>query len=88
MMTVLERLPSASIEPCGMKHLYRAVLGWDLLLRNVIDALRAHMLCCLLQEVQGEIVHAHIAPVVLQLGLACNISRTCTALLQSFVPGY
>jgi len=87
-MTVLERFQGASLEPCRMKHLHRAVLGRDLFLRNVIDALRAHMLCCLLQELQGEIVHAHVAPVVLQLGLACNISRTCTALLQSFVPGY
>lgn len=48
------------------QHLNRAVLGWDLLARDVVPPLGRQALGSLLQEVAAEVVHADVAPVVAQ----------------------
>ena len=50
--------------------LYRAVLGGDLLVGNVILPLLLQLVCHADKELGAEVVHAHIAPSVPQFSCA------------------
>ena len=50
--------------------LYCAILGGDLLMRNVVLPLLLQLVCHADKELCAEVVHAHIAPSVPQLSCA------------------
>ena len=60
----------------GHADLYWAILGGDLLVRNVVLPLLLQLVCHADKELGAEVVHAHIAPSIPQFSCACSVLKT------------